>query len=107
MDFLNWIMKHWPELAANLGIVGSGGLAVKKMTSNIDKKQDEKISKLENRLNDTDKKMVQLKSDIETNAKLDSQFREQTQQMHKSLENGIKDVKKSLETITAHLLNKQ
>ncbi len=95
MEILNWIIKHWPELAAAVGIGGGSGLAAKKLT---DKKQDGKIADLETKVNDMDKALTKLKTDIETNTKFDKQFREQ-------VEGSMQEIKTQLNQILGHLLN--
>jgi len=96
-DLLNWIIKHWPELAAAVGVGGGGGLAAKKLT---DKKQDQKISKLEERVDIMDRAILKVQSDIETNTKFDQEFRNQ-------VESTMTDVKSRLDLILDHLLNKK
>ena len=104
MDILNWIVKHWPEFAAALGIGGGSGLAAKKLT---DKRQDKKISALEKKVNDMDKTITQLKNDIKTNTMLDKQFRDQMEQEYNGIKEDMKEVKRGLEQILGHLLNQK
>lgn len=95
MEILNWVIKHWPELAAAIGIGGGSGFAAKKLT---DKKQDGKISELETKVNALDKTLTKVQSDIETNTKFDKQFRDQ-------VEASMTEVKTRLDQILGHLLN--
>lgn len=102
-DIHDWLIKHWAELAAALGIGGGSGLAAKKLT---DKKQDKKISELESKVNDMEKAITQLKNDIKTNTMFDKQFRDQMEREYNGIKEDMKEVKRGLEQILGHLLNK-
>jgi len=103
MDFLTWLTKHWTELVAAFSIGGGSGLIAKKFT---DKKQDKKISALGKKVQDIDIEIIQLKNDISTNTQFDKQFREQMGLDYSAIKSEIGEVKKRLETIIGHLLNK-
>lgn len=102
-DFLNYIIKHWPELAAAIGIGGGSGFAAKKLT---DKNQDKKISYLETKVDSMDKQLTQLKNDINTNTLFDKQFREQMEKEYSIIKDDIREVKGNLKQILGHLLSK-
>lgn len=103
MEIYNWIIKHWPELVAALGLGGGGGIASKKLT---DKQQDKKISELEKQIHGMKKDAVNLKHDVTTNTLLDQQFREQMAREYNSIQGDISEVKTSVNNILTHLLSK-
>ena len=102
IEFLNWVTKHWAELAAALGLGGGSGFLAKKIT---DKEQDRKISYLEDKLESMEKHLIQLENDVKTNTMFDKQFREQMEREYGIIKEGMKEVKGSLKQILGHLLD--
>lgn len=95
MDIVEWCTKYWGELITAIGIGGSSGFAAKRLTN---KRRDRRIKSLENKIEDFDKSLLQIKKDIETNTLFDKQFRNQ-------VEASMVEVKARLDQILGHLLN--
>lgn len=104
IEVLNWVSKHWAELTTALGVGGGGGFVAKKIT---DRKQDKKISYLEDKLNSMDKQLIQLENDVKTNTMFDKQFRDQMEREYNVIKEGMKGVKDDLKQILGHLLDKK
>lgn len=102
-QILYWISKHWMEILGALGISGGSGVIGKKMT---DKKQDEKILKMGLKIADLDKKIISIQKDIDTNTAFDKQFRLQMEGKYSDLKESISDVKKGVDMLVQHMLNK-
>ena len=116
MDLINWgnwILKHWIELAALLGIGGGSGLAGSKLMgknqdrliADIDEKQNKKIAEVEGKIADIDKALMEVKNDIATNTLFDKQFREQMEKDRQALQASMNDIKGNVDRILNHLLN--
>lgn len=104
IDIVNWVVKHWPELAAAFGIGGGSGFAAKKFA---DRKQIENIDVLEKNVKAMNEEISQLKHDVVVNTMFDKQFRDQVEKDYHAIKDDMKEVKRSLEQILNHLLNKK
>lgn len=103
-DIIDWVIKHWAELSAALGIGGASGFTAKKLT---DKKQDAKITELEKKVGQIDKSLDQLKNDIAVNTMFDKQFREQVEREYNGIKESMTEIKSSVNSILSHLLDKK
>lgn len=104
---------------ATLGIGGGGGFVAKKMMHKkaehqgvipvkkiIDKKLENEIAELEDKFNSIEKAMIELKKDVHANTAFDKQFRDQMQREHDGVKDDMKELKKQVQQILGHLLNK-
>lgn len=102
-NITEWLVEHWPELAAALGVGGGGGLIGKKLT---DSTQDKKIKEMETILNLHDKKISKMALDIDINSRFDEQFREQVDKDRTQILETLKEIKASQSQMIDHLLSK-
>ena len=109
-NIIEWLVNHWPELAAALGIGGGGGLISKKL---IDSKQDDKIESIKTMLNShqskinmLERKLIKIGIDVETNSKFDFQFREQVDKDRSQILDTLKEIKEAQSKMIDYLLNK-
>ncbi len=93
-EITDWLLIHWPELVAALGIGSGSAIGTKKL---IDKNQNVRLDSLESKTIEMEKAITKLETDIETNTKFDKQFREQINQ-------SMSEVKNQLDRILDHLL---
>lgn len=73
---MEWINDHIPFLGkvlTALGVGGGSGWLTKKW---IDKRQNEKIQVLEDRMDSAENRIGEVEKDLEINTKFDKQFRE-------------------------------
>lgn len=111
---IDWLLNHWGEIVGGGLLAGGSSGATKlvsvrnqnKRISEIDKKQDKRLSKIETELLAMEKQVAKLKTDIETNTRFDKQFREQMEKEYNHVKETMNDVKSRLDQIMNHLLNK-
>ena len=109
-EFTTWLTKHWPEMAAYLGIGAGGSLGAIKIK---DKQKDEAIKEIQQvlktnhgKITATEVAVELIKQEIKTNAKFDEQLRKQMEQNYVDLKENMKDLSSDFKEVRAYILNK-
>jgi tetrahydromethanopterin S-methyltransferase subunit G len=82
-----WLTQHWAELMALLGVgaTGAGGSVLGHKL--IDKQQNATLKQHDNRLDNLEKKVTNIESEVKINSTSDQQFRNEIGHRLGSIEN--------------------
>ena len=110
MQWIDWMIKHWEEVLAFVGIGTGSGIAGTKL---IDRQQNASIKKLEERMEiaeskilDVEKSQISIVEKLATNTILDKQLRIELQEHRNQLNSDLSDIKSSIRDLTKYLMNK-
>ena len=82
-----WLKAHWTELMTLLGIGATGSGSAVLGHKMIDKKQNAHLKKNDQRLDNLEKKVIEVESEVKVNSTSDQQFRNEIGHRLGSIEN--------------------
>tara|TARA_R110002020_G_scaffold197064_1_gene398103 strand:- start:1188 stop:1484 length:297 start_codon:yes stop_codon:yes gene_type:complete len=82
-----WLNQHWTELMTLLGIGATGSGSAVLGHKMIDKKQNAHLKKNDERLDNLEKKVIEVESEVKVNSTSDQQFRNEIGHRLGSIEN--------------------